>query len=561
MDNVFNYSMLFEQALGKIKSVRDPHATRPDTIDLKWDCVEKNVVFNFINNDLRKQYNVSSVANDISLSCLCFMIVQLMEKYKCSVQILDIPEAKGLAVAKLYVHDKKNNTLLLFKEIEKCAFWKTSDMEPKEVQSIIDSCGAKSCKYIYFVFDYAYLQIIGHNDNKDDPGRGYNVYSIQWFFKEYFGIDEYDRFLSAYKKYITDVKNCIGYSTLKNLTPGSMINFRKILENEIVHYPYQVMLNKQVGNYNLITSELNKIKEQYFKKNIFLCLLGCRDFAESFVTAEWLYDSMKTAQAIDLTIIGMGYFKASEQLLFEIICLHKNKGLYIKSDYSRHDLPPMIELNDENINNRAIDTTIGSMAVFVRNNLNLFRNDLTWHTRKYIRETIFEYKEIRNNYFHKENIHDWEKIKSIRNITFELLFLLLGSISISDNTITALGLENKAPSDYYKLCEYVHYHHDDIFYLDFGNEHETIVFGNADIYSKVVNNGFVEYTGVYFRELGRNGRTRLFRKDELPQKIFLGKFVFGYDSRITITPIKVKTIFEYGKFIGPSLADENELIY
>lgn len=560
MDEIFNYSLLFDQALGRIKSVRDPHATRPDTVDLKWSSVERNVVFDFINDDLRKYYNVSSIANDISISCLCFIIVKLMEKYNYPVQTLDIREAKGLAVAKLYVHDKKSNSLLLFKEIEKSAFWKTPDKEPEDVQSIIDSCGAQNCKYIYFVFDKAYLQIIGHNDNETDPGRGYNAYSIQWFFKEYFGVDEYNRFLSAYKKYISDVKSCIGYSTLKNLTPGSMINFRKILENEIIHYPFQVMLNKQVENYNLTTNELNKVKEQYVN-NTFLCLLGCRDFAESFVTAEWLYDSMKTAQAIDLTIIGMGYFKATEQLLFEIICLQKNKGLYIKSDYSRQDLPSMIELNDENINNRAIDTTIGSMAVFVKNNLNLFRNDLTWRTRKYIRETIFEYKEIRNNYFHKENIHDWEKIKSIRNTTFELLFLLLGSISINDNTITALGLENNVPSDYYKLCEYVHYHHDDIFYLDFGNEHETILFGNADIYSKVVNNSFVEYTGVYFRELGENGRIRLFHKDELPPKIFLGKFVFEGDSSIRITTIKVKTVFENGRFIGPSIADENKLNY
>lgn len=54
-------------------------------------------------------------------------------------------------------------------------------------------------------------------------------------------------------------------------------------------------------------------------------MLGDHHFSESLITAEWLYDSMKKAQAIDLTVIGMGYFKAVERVLFELICLHKMK--------------------------------------------------------------------------------------------------------------------------------------------------------------------------------------------------------------------------------------------
>ena len=42
------------------------------------------------------------------------------------------------------------------------------------------------------------------------------------------------------------------------------------------------------------------------------------DFAESLITAEWLRDSMRKAHAIDLTVIGTGYFKAAEQLLFSL---------------------------------------------------------------------------------------------------------------------------------------------------------------------------------------------------------------------------------------------------
>ena len=290
-------------------------------------------------------------------------------------------------------------------------------------------------------------------------------------------------------------------------------------------------------------------------------LLGSRDFAESLVTAEWLFDCMKKAQAIDLTIIGMGYFKAVEQLLFELICLHKNEGRQIKKDYSRRDLSSTVELNDVNIDDEAIDTTIGSMAVFYRDNLDMLRSDLTWRTRKYILETIFEFKDLRNGYFHKDNIHDWVKIEAIRNSTFKLLFLLMGATALTEDNKDTLGFQREIVSDYYKLCEYVHYHHGELFYLDFGTEQEDMALGNYDAYSKVLNDRYVGYTGVYFKELSKGGRVVRFLEDKLPSKISLCKFVFGYSDRIDITPVKVRTIYENGKFVGPSIAEEEKLDY
>ena len=116
-------------------------------------------------------------------------------------------------------------------------------------------------------------------------------------------------------------------------------------------------------------------------------------------------------------------------------------------------------------------------------------------------------------------------------------------------------------SDYYKLCEYIHYHHGELFYLDLGREQEDMAFGYYDTYSKVLNDRYVGYTGVYFKKLGKNGRVVRFLEDKLPSKISLGKFVFGYSGKIDITPVKVKTIYEDGKFVGPSIAEEEKLDY
>ena len=561
MEKKFNYYSLFEQALCEIKSVRDPHATRPETADLRWKDVENQVIFNFVESNLRKYHNVSQSANNISIQYLCFMITQLLKKYDFKTQVINVEKAEGLAKAHLYIVDKQKNELLLFKDLEECPQWKTKEREPQEVQKIMDSCGANSCKYIYFVHDNAYLQIIGHSDDISDPGRGYNTYSLKWFFEEYFGTEEYERFAYALSRYINNVRDCIGYNTVKTLTPGSLINFRKVTENEILKHSYEELVGIQVKNYTLEQEELNKIKKQFFDDKAYQGLLGSRDFAESLVTAEWLFDSMKKAQAIDLTIIGMGHFKAVEQLLFELICLHKNEGRQIKKDYSRRDLSSTVELNDVNIDDEAIDTTIGSMAVFYRDNLDMLRSDLTWRTRKYILEAIFEFKDLRNGYFHKDNIHDWVKIEAIRNSTFKLLFLLMGATALTEDNKDTLGFQREIVSDYYKLCEYVHYHHGELFYLDFGSEQEDMEIGYYDAYSKVLNDRYVGYTGVYFKELGKGGRVVRFLEDKLPSKISLGKIVFCSSDKIDITPVKVRPIYENGKFLGPSIAEEEKLDY
>ena len=48
METEFNYKYLFDQAVQRILGVRDPHSTRPETIDLKWNEVRKQVLFDYM---------------------------------------------------------------------------------------------------------------------------------------------------------------------------------------------------------------------------------------------------------------------------------------------------------------------------------------------------------------------------------------------------------------------------------------------------------------------------------------------------------------------------------
>ncbi len=563
MEKKFNYSSLFEQALSRIKSLRAPRADRLEVKDLQWDIVQEQALFNFGGEDFEKSVTVYKGANSISVSCLHFIIGQLFKMYDYSTEDVAIDPSGNERVfgrVRFAFKDNRSKTLLLFKDIEDSSLWKKMDGEPDAICELMQQNACEKCKYIYLMFDYAYLQLVGHNDDESDPGRGYNLYSLKWFFEEYFGQEEYEQFNIAVTAYISEVNSYIGYVTIKTLIPSSLINFRKNVERTLVNFEYEQLLSIKYNGFELREEEYKKIRKQFLDDRTLLTLLGSKDFAESLITAEWLYDSMKKAKAIDLTIIGMGYFKAVEQLLYDLICLHKNQGLTIRKDYSRKDLPPEIPLNDQNINDKAIDVTLGSMAVFVRDNAQvLFRNDLAWKTKKFVREAIFKYADLRNGYFHKDNIHQPERIEEIRDVSFYMFFLLLGAYDLSEDSLVNLGLSQIVQNDYYRLCEYVDYHSGMLFVLDLGYGEDQYGIACADLFTKVVENRYVQYSGVYFKEI--QGRTFRFTEGNLPKEIYLGKFEFERSELVSAEPVKVKKIFENGKYVGPSIAEENEIGY
>ena len=81
MDAEFNYKSLFDQAVQRIRGIRDPHSTRPETIDLKWDEVRKQVLFDFGGTEFEKYSSVLDAAQKISISILSFIIQKLSEHY------------------------------------------------------------------------------------------------------------------------------------------------------------------------------------------------------------------------------------------------------------------------------------------------------------------------------------------------------------------------------------------------------------------------------------------------------------------------------------------------
>ena len=166
MDKAVNYKGIFEKYLQQIKSVRNPKSERPEMTDLEWNRVLQQVVFDFGGHEFSKYTGVVEAARTISIRCLLEIIYHLQTKNPLFNSI-DYSSIKDSFPNTCFVlQNIKTKEVLIFKEIEDCSFWKLKEKEPKAVADFMHSVSAKSCKYVYLVYDYAYLQVVGHNDDE-----------------------------------------------------------------------------------------------------------------------------------------------------------------------------------------------------------------------------------------------------------------------------------------------------------------------------------------------------------------------------------------------------------
>ena len=356
---------------------------------------------------------------------------------------------------------------------------------------------------------------------------------MNYFFECIFGVEEAKKFMCAFDTYLEEVREALGYSVIKTLTTDASVNFRTIVESRITKYDYSIIETKKIGRYEIAKDDVPALIKQFIDKKYYQVLLGRCDFAESFVTAEWMYDSMKKAKAIDLSVVALGYFKAIEQLLFEIIKLYHTGPALNEDDY-----------------------TLGSIATYYKR-FNSYADGIRPFTKSYIKEAVFHYKDIRNGYSHKHNIKNPEKIEEIRNETLLLIFLILGSHKLSENQLMSLGyVERSYENDFYNLCEYMNYHAGDAFYIYAGNR-EIMCFAKND--PEATNEGdYIKYSGVYIMDMVSK-RTMKIASSSLPTKVVLGRLqIIGKHSIEKLSIEKEQTIFENGKFVGPRVMDEIE---
>lgn len=571
---MINYQSSFDRFFEHIKVIRDPHSGRHEGTDQILEEVKKEQLFDFGSSSLERCSSIISQARNFALGTMQGLFQALFSAYNVPVEMLDddLPELKNLKNISFGFADKNNKRLLLFKDVENDLFWK-SDKEPADIQSVMKKYDAVSCVYVYFVYDKAELQAMSRNPENSAVFSTSNVVSLPWLFETYFTKSEYDHFKESALSFTQRVKEYLGFIQVKTLTEKTLISFKRYVDHNLRTFDYKSYLSNYNDTQVLSDEEYESVKEQFIDQKEYTILLGNTVYAESFITAEWLYRSMRAAKAIDLTIIAMGYFKAIEQLYYAVICLHKGEGRHIRcakkcdecqrgQEMGCYQPNHTVPVSDLSINEGFIDSTIGPMERFFRDYRSFMRDSISRETRIRIVHVLSDAHKMRNGYLHKQNIHDWSTIEEVRSLAYALIFLLLGAYKYSDEENQTLGLPDSKPyTDYYRLCEYFNYHCYNLFRFSFDDGKKSMhVIAQPDLHTKMSEEGVVQYSGVYFTIFSDQSRQICgVREEGVPQRIYSSKVDFGWEGEIRLDLKDVSLIYENGVFCGPSIADEDNL--
>lgn len=541
MSQPFNYNKFFEMAIDQIKQLRSPHATSLTHQTLGWHIIQSQAITNIGGDEYDRYAQIIPTTRAITHNCVLNILWQLLSERAPQCKLIP-PKSEQLNNSGIHFAfvDSENHYLVIVTDKEPDILCVADDHVPNGVVQLLRATGAPSYKHVYLLHDYAYLQYVKHTVDTDDPGHGCGAYSLSWLFDTYLGKGEYLLFKDALLAYKKQVDELLGYTLVRVLNSSALEKFRMITEKELLKFNYAqvdtiTVISEKRDQLpkpcNLEPGEYDKLRRQFIEKIKYKVLLGQNDFAESLITAEWLRDSMRKAQAIDLTVIGTGYFKAAEQLLFSLA-----------------------KLRFSNVDEKE---TFGNFAHrYQKNQKLLFHNDLLPSTREYVYESIYSYAKLRNGYFHKHNIHDPNRIEEIRTTTFLLMFLLLGSQKLSGTDLAKLGaptLHNY--SQFNKFCDYVEFHSYDFFCLEPDGFPDQWVqpIEMASIPASI--KGATTSRCLYFFNLSTKNVFRITEKN-LPKRIWIGKLAIKQTTQISLDLVKEKLLFENGRYSVPALVDE-----
>jgi hypothetical protein len=265
-----------------------------------------------------------------------------------------------------------------------------------------------------------------------------------WLFEDYlrtiFGEEEKKKFQMAMVNYKEEMHKAIGYQITELCSPYHLEKLKQQLDSELVSFHYdaikQQRLNDMIAS-GVTANDLNGnnyelIKNAFINNQRYKLLLGNSDFAESYLTSEWLYKKYFALDELDNTFIVAGFLKSIEQLLWDIIYLI-GQGREIKH----------VVISEEN--QEVIDKTLGSLQYFLSDwsNDDLFQNSFgtgKHYVMGYLKRQISDWrKQYRNGYFHKHNLTDQAKIEAIREETYFLYLLILGTIQLTPAQLAVLS--------------------------------------------------------------------------------------------------------------------------
>lgn len=429
----------------------------------------------------------------------------------------------------------------------------------------------KDCLYVSLVEDNAFLEVLSYNEDDKDLSRGTGVISLKIFFGRFFGIEEYKMFMKYAEIFINNVNNYYGLKIIKTLKMNVMHNYRKNVREELVKF--KLSDSDKEGRVSETQREL--LDKNFYETGNLEVLLGESDFARSYMTAEWLYSSLNNSGNIDQTVVAMGYFKGIEQLLFQFLKLHTlekddiQRDVYVGKQQAYADEKGNILLVDELVNNpeTAEKLTLGSLTGFFgyydakhrkyhKRNQDLLIPGIEDKTYEYIVEVFTNVVGLRNRYFHRDNLEDWDKVEEARKTAQTVFYLLLGAYKFNNIDKETLGcIPREKHDDFYLLCEYMNQKA-----FDVKNSRIPVFYLNGEknpfSYWEVYRDDFITYdyydepvySGVYFIE--NEHYIKRATRQNMPTEIWEGVFDIGRMTPLDTKPSgPIRKIYENGKFL------------
>ena len=258
------------------------------------------------------------------------------------------------------------------------------------------------------------------------------------------------------------------YKTVITPTDEAISQFKDRKAEMLKRFDYQKFIP-----HTLFESQRDTLFRNYIDRGLYKAMIGESAFADSFISSEWYYCIYSAVGALDQTGIVAGYLKSVEQLLYAVIGLKKNMGMTIRT--SEKEIVEYTSDSEDELGN-----TLGALQAFVQHNGKAL--EVSSFVKRHIVDTIDEWRDKqRNGYFHKDNLHDIDKVNEIREKAIYLYFLILGSWDIADTEFEKLGINHyELPVDecadpenlYLRFAEWVK----PVLQLDIPKSASTVVF-------------------------------------------------------------------------------------
>ncbi len=574
-----DYNRYEEKLIKSVVGVQADYLSHKNMIEDNSRDAINGRLFNFKDEEQEKSEFVYGTVNDYMSKTIESIITDLCKEhgiiatshlkvYGNRVPIANLFKDYSASPLFAIVINDKEPILYLFKN-----FGLNNMIKPQLMSKIMGLIAIEKYHFVSMTEDKAYAEVLNHNDDLNDESRGTNIYSFKHFFVSYFGTEEYEEFKKFEERVVKRVKSILGYTIVKQLTPNGLFSFKRRFEKEIVKYPYY----EKIDNSSLNRGIVDKVLKQYIDDGYYTAMLNDGSFSEvfdingvsfneSFLTAEWLYQSLPDASKIDLTTISIDYIKAVEQLLFVFMSTWYGKDKFIDT-YDRKGRTNTPDTKDEwqsditkfTVKNKKKYIMLQRLINFMEDNDDIYN---IVDVKPYLIERLNEVPDLRNGYFHKDNLSEREIVDKARESAFVIFMLLLGSVKVGEEGKSILGIKSNH-NEFEMLCAYTNCNNLMAYYYEVDNTMKVAI-GHRDENIIFFDDGTASYSGVYFNEFkflsedtnalgftevgGLEKSIVKFNEDNIPKKIFKRDMKYC-KTGLEITGSK-ELIWDDGKFLG-----------